>query len=52
MEAAFAQKVKMIPALAFIPVDEVVNRFEIVIDNPEYRDNDDLILYFEEKIGS
>ena len=44
----FALKVKVILALAFVPVPDVVDHFETLIATPEYGDLDQLILYFED----
>lgn len=44
----FAMKVRRMLALAFLPVDEVVRQFEIVIEDIKYRVLDPLILYFED----
>ena len=47
-EPEFALKVKIILALAFLPLDDVVIHFETLIADPAYRDLDPLILYFED----
>lgn len=46
-EPNFATKVKRMLALAFLLIDNVVHHFETLIEDPEYRVLDPLILYFE-----
>jgi len=51
-DCQFALEVRQLPALAFVPVDQVVSAFEQLQDSKYYTDNEpemrDLLTYFED----